>query len=671
MHASEAKQNRFSSTVIQHSKSGRFIILLPAYHFTHLLMLYFWQSRPRLLLALLLMGLLLVVFFVVSIPEATHNPLDAYQPGVPHEILGEEESCVSCHGELSGFAPAHSAIGCSPCHLGDPYQEDADEAHHNMVSIPGNLSDVHYTCGTRNCHADLAHRVDSSLMASMAGVLTVNRWAFGESDTLSAWAHVKELSPTSPADTHLRQLCASCHLGNQKEEAKPVGEASRGGGCLACHLSYSPEALAAHQYYHRVGQVGKLKVHPAIDLQVGNDHCFGCHSRSGRISTNFEGWHETKLLPDEVFRKPGYRVLADQRVFEFIEPDVHHTQGLECIDCHTANELMGDGKRYFHEEQAVTAFCGDCHFSTPPALASADALSEEAKKILALRGLSFPEEGFVIGKYSGEPLINVRWEEGEGPYMLSKNSGKQFPLSAPAEVCTKGSAHNALACSACHTSWAPQCVGCHTAFDPKQKGFDLLDHKRVNGKWEEYLGEFFAEPPTLGVVEEMDIDSQLVKKVKAFIPGMIMTFDPSAFPGLGSQQSEIFHRLFAPVAPHTTTSEGRSCKSCHNNPLALGYGRGDLYYEYGKWTFEPEYVASAKDGLPQDAWIRFLQYPSGPVTTRPNARPFHIAEQQRILTVGACLSCHQEDSKVMMDGLVDFQAVLEKVTSECVLPYWE
>ena len=637
-------------------------------------MLDFWKRHLRLAFLLLGLSVALFIFVVVGIPGAAQEKAVGRGNGSALKAPGVEESCVACHGPMSGFASAHSAIGCTPCHLGHPEEAKADKAHRDMFSVPGNLADVNLTCGTANCHADIAHRVNHSLMASMAGVITVNRWAFGESDTLSAWAHVKELNDVSPADTHLRQLCASCHLGNQKEEAGPVGEFSRGGGCIACHLSYSPEALTAHEQFLQAGKKGKLAVHPAINLKVSNDHCFGCHSRSGRISTSYEGWHETKLAAEDIAGKEGYRVLADQRVFEYVQPDVHHDKGLECIDCHSAKEIMGDGERYHHEEQAVKTFCGDCHFSELPPLLPLDSLDTESKKIVALRKIPFQDAKFITGRYSGDPLVNVLWTEGEGGFMISKNSGKRFSLPVPAEVCTRGEAHDGLTCSACHTGWAPQCVGCHTAYDPEIEAFDLLGHKKVKGKWEEYLGAFFAEAPTLGVVEEMDVDSQTVERIKAFIPGMIMTIDKSEFPGEPAGQADLFHRLFAPVAPHTTTTQGRTCRSCHNNPLALGYGRGALRYETmgkrGKWRFEPEYADEEEDGLPQDAWIGFLRYPDGQVTTRPNARPFRIAEQQRILTVGACLVCHEEDSKVMMEGLDDFESLLKKVSPECVLPVW-
>ena len=73
----------------------------------------------------------------------------------------------------------------------------------------------------------------------------------------------------------------------------------------------------------------------------------------------------------------------------------------------------------------------------------------------------------------------------------------------------------------------------------------------------------------------------------------------------------LFKRLFAPSVAHTIQKESRSCESCHNNSLALGYGRGNLEYiihnNIGRWIFEPKYKISEFDNLPEDAWIGFLE----------------------------------------------------------------
>jgi hypothetical protein len=56
------------------------------------------------------------------------------------------------------------------------------------------------------------------------------------------------------------------------------------------------------------------------------------------------------------------------------------------------------------------------------------------------------------------------------------------------------------------------------------------------------------------------------------------------------------------------------------------------------------------------------------VSTRSNVTPFTVEQQQRILTAGACLYCHDENSKVMKRSLTDFTAVLSKRKKVCVLP---
>jgi hypothetical protein len=156
------------------------------------------------------------------------------------------------------------------------------------------------------------------------------------------------------------------------------------------------------------------------------------------------------------------------------------------------------------------------------------------------------------------------------------------------------------------------------------------------------------------------------------MPGMVMTIDKETFEK-GSGQS--FHRLYAPASGHTTQREGRSCKSCHNNPLAIGYGRGELIYDIsgktGKWSFNPMFVLNENDNLPEDAWIGFLSEAKAPFATRTSLRPFSVAEQKRILEVGACLTCHDEKSKVMEQALEYYEQTLAKRSLKCISPDWK
>ena len=56
---------------------------------------------------------------------------------VVHDLLGLEEGCLDCHGDLAGFAPAHNPeiIGCTPCHSGNPSATTLEAAHKAAVLV--------------------------------------------------------------------------------------------------------------------------------------------------------------------------------------------------------------------------------------------------------------------------------------------------------------------------------------------------------------------------------------------------------------------------------------------------------------------------------------------------------------------------------------------------------
>lgn len=104
-----------------------------------------------------------------------------------------------------------------------------------------------------------------------------------------------------------------------------------------------------------------IKFHPSLSLNITNNHCFGCHSRSGRISTNYEGWHETSFTDKKIVDNKNFRLLDDGRIFQKKIPDVHFEAGLVCVDCHISYEIMGNGKFYEHKEEQILVKCEDCH----------------------------------------------------------------------------------------------------------------------------------------------------------------------------------------------------------------------------------------------------------------------------------------------------------------------
>ena len=609
-----------------------------------------------LLIKHILIPLLLIAIFCILVRcDSQDNNRVLYT----HEILGMEESCLDCHSNMSGFSASHNPkiIGCTSCHLGDPKSPIEKFAHEGMVLIPGNLRDVHKTCGSSNCHMNIVPRIENSLMTTLSGMINVDKYVLGESNSLNEFYHVGSLGEKSPADKHLRQLCVSCHLGNPKEEAGPISEKSRGGGCNACHLNYKP------------GEVLNLKstsaYHPSLDVNIGNDKCFGCHSRSGRISTSYEGWHETTLESADIPRSGEFRVLADKRVFQKIKPDVHHIGGMECIDCHPSTDIMGDGKVYLHQEDAVKIECLDCHQKSPMEYMVYDSLDIESKKLINLRGWTTELDRYIVSE-NKQPLYNVTLGANDSIWVRLKNSSKKRYAKPANAQCTDTKAHSSLSCQACHTGWAPQCIGCHYTYEAEAVSFDHIDKTRKEGKWIEHIGEFYADLPLLGK-QTTKKNGKEIEEIKTFISGMILSIDYSE---KGSPEKiNTFHRLFAPVDPHTTQEKSRSCTSCHLSPLAIGYGRGSLFLNSkNEFDFNSEFIIDPRDGLPQDAWIDFKNKRKKGHATRANARAFNEEEQNKILRVGACLTCHRSNSPIMQKSLNHFEEVIKSISDSCKNP---
>jgi hypothetical protein len=590
-------------------------------------------------------------------------------------VRGEVEGCLACHREVAGIEPAHGAevAGCAGCHLGDPFAPDAAGAHAGMVRVPGNLDAAALTCGRNGCHGELVSRVRGSLMGTARGMIAVDRWAFGEQPTPDGSATAADLG-SSPADTHLRQLCVSCHLGRLKAQPAPTGELSRGGGCAACHLSY-PE----RRDYSRESP-GRF-THPRLSVQVADGGCLGCHGRSGRISLSYAGWREAGPGEDDARARAAgsSRRLEDGRIVARAPADVHHDAGMACIDCHTAREAMGDGRTRLHEEQATRVRCETCHRTRAGRSVPNAELDAEAAAIVRARFRETPPARLLLEDRSGEPLTGA-WELPDGRVeQRGKLGGKRLLATRPARACTELEGHARLSCQSCHTPWVTSCAACHTQWDAEGKAVHALDGLERTGAWVEYDGPPRSVAPALGVLRR-DGES----RIEPVAPGMIMTLNPpgAAAPrelpaGAGSLVGSRtrFLRAYALAVPHTTTRAGRTCASCHQDPFALGYGRGTLALERraGRWAwrFEPVYAPSPQDGLPADAWIPFpssaAEAAKG-VATRTELAPLERDAQLRTLAVGACLPCHDPGSPAGRALYARFRDSVARAGPRCRVP---
>jgi hypothetical protein len=449
------------------------------------------------------------------------------------------EACLVCHAATEGVGAAHAALGCSPCHLGNADARERDTAHAGLELLSGDFATLDRTCGQGACHAVEAARVRASTMARVPGILAVDRFAFGEaaspdgSEADALGSLDPSLPARSPAESHARQLCASCHLGQRKPRAGDLGEAARGGGCTACHLA-PPDP-------RRAVRGGPL--HPEISTRVPERRCTGCHSRSGRIALSYHGVVELEPGDPRVSGK-----LEDGRPTAKIADDVHARAGMGCIDCHTERGLMGDGRLHRHAPEAVDIACDDCHLarSTEPERdADRESVAQRIGTYWSRRGLAPLPAGPPLRTRLGTPL--VRTDAKERTQLLAE-SGKalRIPLAEPRPYHALAG-HERLACSACHAQWAPRCGSCHTRFDGAAQAVDGLSGKTVTGDWIERAGKNGFGPPLLALGPR--------GRIEPFVEGMKLTI-------AGTRRGTVTRTLFAPLEPHST-GRARACASCH------------------------------------------------------------------------------------------------------------
>src|SRR5208283_5266236 len=297
------------------------------------------------------------------------------------EILSQIELLRNKQPEIFQISPFGGKLGperCMTCHFGI---EDVSGSHPNSV----------FGCvtGLGTCHSEREHpllnrveNVPRSLMATNAGIISILRFQWGvESDSDPRFAigsisddetSLKAL-PTEVdqhgnlilSESHFRKFCAACHLWGSRYREKM----GRMEGCPACHAPYGEEGryVGCDPTVKR-DEVGHSATH-ALTNRIPDDRCRACHNRSARVGLNYHGQMESTQYGTPFVRGGlNYETLSDDRFVWKLVPDIHHEKTMACIDCHTGQDAMGDGKVYAHMEDQIEVRCEDCHgsYSTPP-----------------------------------------------------------------------------------------------------------------------------------------------------------------------------------------------------------------------------------------------------------------------------------------------------------------
>ncbi|MBI4405223.1 MAG: cytochrome C, partial [Deltaproteobacteria bacterium] len=348
--------------------------------------------------------------------------------------------------------------------------------------------------------------------------------------------------------------------------------------------------------------------------------------RQGTGGVSYQGLMESAFATP--FRDDGSeQPKLHGKNYSHLKEDVHLRKGMLCQDCHTSNDVHGDGLLVGTTLAAVEIECQDCHgntrqfpwelplgygdeHDTEPASGPPRGLAQKLISIQKQGTVHPPRDGYLITA-RGNPMPQAV-KDGE-KVILHLASGKDIELKPLKSLMHNNQIHEKgavamhhieahekkMECYACHSTWAPQCYGCHINVDykPGYKHSDWVamgDAHDLNGRTADQR-KSFAKYFIDGKVTENRAylrweDPPLAQngegRVSPTIPGCQTTVSVRAKDGHMLLKDHIFRipnvegagpegQLaidMSPVQPHTIQKEARSCETCHANPKAMGYG---------------------------------------------------------------------------------------------------
>ncbi len=277
--------------------------------------------------------------------------------------------------------------------------------------------------------------------------------------------------------------------------------------------------------------------------------------------------------------------------------DIHAEKGLQCADCHFAQDNHGNGLIYTEVANAVEIGCKDCH-GTPDAyptlLTSGPAARPEGSNLLLLRNPDgrrrfewyFKADGsrkliqrsIVDPKLEWEvslvkdsvtaanPHFNARAARAK---LMSKSGAEDGSFAFGEGVAKSDRAHSEdnMTCFTCHLSWTTSCGGCHLPIEANWKtkthhyeGEETRNFATYNpqvarddmfqlGRHQTTKGNIIAPVRSTSALV---LSSTNVNRERIYIQQ-----PPISAIGFSSQ-------AFAPHFPHTVRkTETKTCTDCH------------------------------------------------------------------------------------------------------------
>jgi hypothetical protein len=363
-------------------------------------------------------GLLLLTFIIVWW-------LNSRQPQTVElipSLTGQPEYCITCHADVPEISASHPVemFGCVTCHGGERLALDADLAHSTMRggANPSDLSVVETSCGGTSCHsgseADDRHhiqRVMTSVQSTYAGAIASIRYTFGAQTDLNAHFGITAVSDEETL-TGITGLDVFDPVSENHPSIQNFGE-----NCLTCHINATPREGEAYARQTGCAACHSTEQH-TLSTAIPYTQCNACHNRG-----NYD------LRTMTFVERTDHPV---QRIDDYYQPIAQFTQceyTLDCVDCHTRSETMGDGDIHNNQAEVEYVQCKTCH-GTLIELPLTKTLTDPNDIAFTLAFLNpvvdLKPGDTVIVTEKGEPLWNTRVLS-DGTYeMIGKATSQYF-----------------------------------------------------------------------------------------------------------------------------------------------------------------------------------------------------------------------------------------------------
>lgn len=275
--------------------------------------------------------------------------------------------------------------------------------------------------------------------------------------------------------------------------------------------------------------------------------------------------------------------------------DIHLEKGMQCADCHFAQDNHGTGKIYGEPRAAVEIDCVDCHgtIRTKATLitsgpAAPDGVRPGEPRGRHLEALRTPW-GLRRFEWRGAKLIQrsmteekAEWEIVQtrdtvtpGNVHFSEKSFRAKLMSkdglalakAPEDEAQLAHANSSMTCYACHSSWTPTCFGCHLQMTANAKRPMLHNEGITTKNYTSYNFQVLRDDAYfLGV--DGTVTGHRVAPVRSSCAVLVSSQNANREWLYYTQQTisaEGFSgQAFSTYVPHTVRAkETKQCSDCH------------------------------------------------------------------------------------------------------------